>query len=51
MSELKLKLWQNVFVLIKKMNDFQKKRKEMYKHKNKLKSNIVELGEDTIIYK
>lgn len=35
----------------KKMNDFQKKRKEMYKHKNKLKSNIVELGEDTIIYK
>ncbi len=34
-----------------KKNDFQQKRKEMYKHKDKLKSNTVELAEDDVLYK
>ena len=33
-----------------KKNDFMKKRKEMYKHKDKLKSNMVELSDDDVIY-
>lgn len=32
-------------------NDFQKKRKEMYKHKDKLKSNTVTLDDSTVLYK
>ena len=31
--------------------DFQKKRKEMYKHKDKLKSNVVELDDNVVLYK
>lgn len=31
-------------------NDFKEKRKEMYKHKEKLKSNLVQQDEDTILY-
>jgi len=31
--------------------DFQKKRKEMYKHKDKLKSNVVELDDSVVLYK
>lgn len=34
-----------------KKNDFMKQRKEMYKHKDKLKSNTVELSEDIVLYK
>lgn len=34
-----------------KKNDFLKQRKEMYKHKDKLKSNIVELSDDIVLYK
>lgn len=34
-----------------KKNDFMKKRKEMYKHKDKLKSNTVELDESVVLYK
>ena len=33
-----------------KKNDFMKKRKEMYKHKDKLKSNTVEISDDDVIY-
>lgn len=32
-------------------NDFKEKRKEMYKHKEKLKSNVADTEEDVIIYK
>ncbi len=32
-------------------NDYRQKRKEMYKHKEKLKSNITEDDEDIILYK
>ena len=32
-------------------SDFQKKRKEMYKNKDKLKSNDVELDESVVLYK
>ena len=32
-------------------NDFKKQRKEMYKHKDKLKENNVVLDDDTVIYK
>ena len=32
-------------------NEFMKKRKEMYKHKNKLKTNEVVIGDDDVIYK
>lgn len=32
-------------------NDFMKKRKEMYKHKDKLQTNEVVIGEDDVIYK
>ena len=32
-------------------NDFMKQRKEMYKHKDKLKSNIVELDDNVVLYK
>ena len=32
-------------------NDYMKKRKEMYKHKNKLKENSATIGDDTILYK
>ena len=32
-------------------NDFMKKRKEMYKHKDKLQTNEVIIGEDDVIYK
>lgn len=32
-------------------NDFREKRKEMYKHKEKLKSNVADTEEDVIIYK
>ena len=28
-----------------------KQRKEMYKHKDKLKSNVVELDENVVLYK
>ena len=31
--------------------EFMKKRKEMYKHKNKLKTNEVVIGDDDVIYK
>ena len=31
--------------------DFQKKRKEMYKHKDKLKSNVADINEDVVLYK
>ena len=31
--------------------DFEKQRKEMYKHKDKLKANVVELDESVILYK
>ena len=31
--------------------DFQKKRKEMYKHKDKLKSNVVMLDDNVVLYK
>lgn len=31
--------------------DFQKKRKEMYKHKDKLKSNVVSLDNNVVLYK
>ena len=34
-----------------KSNDFMKKRKEMYKHKDKLKSNVVTIKEDDVIYR
>lgn len=34
-----------------KKNDFQKQRKEMYKHKDKLKSNTVELDDNVVLYK
>ena len=34
-----------------KRADFQKQRKEMYKHKDKLKSNVVELDDSIILYK
>lgn len=34
-----------------KKNDFLKKRKEMYKHKDKLKSNTVELDDNVVLYK
>ena len=34
-----------------KKNDFEKQRKEMYKHKDKLKSNVVELDENVVLYK
>lgn len=34
-----------------KKNDFLKKRKEMYKHKDKLKSNTVELDDSVVLYK
>ena len=32
-------------------NDFKKKRKEMYKHKDKLKTNSVIISEDDFVYK
>ena len=32
-------------------NDFMKKRKEMYKHKDKLQTNEVVIGENDVIYK
>lgn len=32
-------------------SDFQKKRKEMYKHKDKLKSNVVTLDDSVVLYK
>lgn len=32
-------------------NDYRQKRKEMYKHKEKLKSNVTEDDEDIILYK
>jgi len=35
----------------KKQNDFLKQRKEMYKHKDKLKSNTVSLDENIVLYK
>lgn len=34
-----------------KNNDFKKQRKEMYKHKDKLKSNTYQLDEATVLYK
>ena len=34
-----------------KKNDFEKQRKEMYKHKDKLKSNVVELDDSIVLYK
>ena len=34
-----------------KNNDFLKQRKEMYKHKDKLKSNNVVIAEDVVLYK
>ena len=34
-----------------KKNDFEKQRKEMYKHKDKLKSNVVELDDNVVLYK
>ena len=34
-----------------KKNDFMKQRKEMYKHKDKLKANTVELDENVVLYK
>lgn len=34
-----------------KKNDFLKKRKEMYKHKDKLKANTVELDDNVVLYK
>lgn len=34
-----------------KKNDFMKQRKEMYKHRDKLKSNTVELDENVVLYK
>ena len=34
----------------KKKNDYAEKRKEMYKHKDKLQSNLSEVSTDTIIY-
>lgn len=32
-------------------SDFMKKRKEMYKHKDKLKSNTVSIGNNVVLYK
>lgn len=32
-------------------NEFMKKRKEMYKHKDKLKENSVVIGDDVVLYK
>lgn len=32
-------------------SDFQKKRKEMYKNKDKLKSNVVEIDDSVVLYK
>ena len=32
-------------------SDFQKKRKEMYKHKDKLKSNVADISDDIVLYK
>lgn len=37
--------------LTNKKNEFMKKRKEMYKHKDKLKTNSVIIGNDVILYK
>ena len=34
-----------------KKNDFLKQRKEMYKHKDKLKSNSIELDKNVVLYK
>ena len=34
-----------------KKNDFMKQRKEMYKHKDKLKSNTVELDDSVVLYR
>lgn len=36
---------------LNKKNEFMKKRKEMYKHKDKLKTNSVVIGDDVILYK
>ena len=36
---------------VNKKNDFEKQRKEMYKHKDKLKSNVVELDANVVLYK
>ena len=36
---------------VNKKADFEKQRKEMYKHKDKLKANVVELDESVILYK
>lgn len=41
----------NVSVNKNSKSDFQKKRKEMYKHKDKLKSNMVEIDDSVVLYK
>ena len=41
----------NQNIVQKKKNDFKKQRKEMYKHKDKLKSNTYQLDESIVLYK
>ncbi len=41
----------NQNIVQKEKNDFKKQRKEMYKHKDKLKSNTYQLDESIVLYK
>ena len=47
----KKKAKQNQNNKVNKKNDFLEQRKEMYKHKDKLKSNTVELDGNVVLYK
>ena len=50
-QQAKKKKKQNKNITQNKKNDFKKQRKEMYKHKDKLKSNTYQLDESIVLYK
>ncbi|MDD5826342.1 MAG: translation initiation factor IF-2 [Bacilli bacterium] len=50
-QQAKKKKKQNKNIPQNKKNDFKKQRKEMYKHKDKLKSNTYQLDESIVLYK
>ena len=50
-QQAKKKKKQNTNTTQNKKNDFKKQRKEMYKHKDKLKSNTYQLDESIVLYK
>ena len=50
-QQAKKKKKQNKNTTQNKKNDFKKQRKEMYKHKDKLKSNTYQLDESIVLYK